>query len=287
MAEEDDTTKAAADQENADFAAGFDDKPASSKAAEKAQAKADKPVATPQEDSEPPVQISRKEWDEVRAAAQRTASYDSQLSRAFGTIGKLKENLQKLLDGQAATATPPAATRKVEIPKAAFEAMAKDFPELAEHNRAALEAALSGLKLEGDGTDESKLEKALTGLLAKKEMEGLEDTYPDWRTIVGAVDVTKTQPDPNNEFRKWLGTKDPEYQQRINETESAAVIQRSIALFRRETRVAQKPTAKPVAQPQARADRFRAAVQPKGDGAAAPSSSNTEEEAFQAGFASR
>jgi len=278
MLPEDDTTADTA-QENADFASGFSDEPTKPR---ERTAKPDKPEqAAPEkvtaETEAPPehVQITRKEWEEVRAAAARTASYESQLSRLHGTAGRLQAAINGLQKADA-----PAETRKVEIPKAAFEAMAKDFPELAEHNRAALEAALSGLKLEGDGTDESKLEKALTGLLAKKEMEGLEDTYPDWRTIVGAVDVNKEQPDPNNAYRRWLSTKDAEYQRRINETESAATVQRSIALFRRETRTAPKTAPE---KPQARADRFRAAVQPKGDGAA-PAPSNTDNDDFEAGF---
>jgi len=268
-----DETAAEAAQENADFASGFSDEPVKKPAKPEPAAAPDKAPAAVEEKPEY-VQVTAADWAEVQAAARKTASYDAQLSKAFGTIG----NLQKQIAESRKDA--PAATRKVEIPKAAFEAMAKDFPELAEHNRAALEAALSGLKLEGDGTDESKLEKALTGLLAKKEMEGLEDTYPDWRTIVGAVDVNKEQPDPNNAYRRWLSTKDAEYQRRINETESAATVQRSIALFRRETRTAPKTAPE---KSQARADRFRAAVQPKGDGAA-PAPSNTDNDDFEAGF---
>lgn len=78
-----------------------------------------------------------------------------------------------------------------------------------------------------------------------------------------------------------VGTKDAEYQQRINETESPAAVQRSIALFRRETRTATKPAAE---KPAARADRFRAAVQPKGDGATIPAG-RSENDDFESGFA--
>ena len=278
MAEEEDAKNPSDDQENAEFAAGFDDKPAPERS-EKPTAKADKPTAG-SEVPEPSVQISRKEWEEIRAAALKIPSYDSQLSRAFGTIGKLKEHVQKLLDGQAATA--PAATRKVEIPKTAFEAMARDFPELAEHNRAALEAALSGLKLDANDIDDGKIEKVMAGLITKKEMEGLEETYPDWRTIVGAPTPESDGPDLGKPYRQWLATKDAEYQAKLNATESPAVIQRSIALFRRETRTAPKPAAEKPREA-VRADRIRAAVQPRGDGAAAtPGRSDVDE--FEAGF---
>ncbi len=234
-----------------------------------------------QADAEPPpevVQITAKEWAEVRAAAAKTASYDQQLSKAFGTIG----NLQKLVNGfqQKAQSEPPP-VRKVEISKAAFAEMEKDFPELAQQTRAALEAALSGLpSTNGAEVDGAKIEAMWASYTARREIEALEDAYPDWRTIVGAVDVTKDQPDPENPFRKWLGTKDAAYQDRINGSESAAVIGRAIRLFQRETAV---PAAKPVARDTTRADRIRAAVQPRGDNAgAAPQ--NTAEEAFAAGF---
>jgi hypothetical protein len=283
MPPEDDTTATETAQEQDDFASGFSDKPAkaTAKPVKPAEPAApDKATATAEGKPDKPeyVQVTAADWAEVQAAARKTASYDAQLSKAFGTIG----NLQKQIAESRKDA--PVAMRKVEIPKTAFEAMARDFPELAEHNRAALEAALSGLKLDANDIDDGKIEKVMAGFIAKKEMEGLEDTYPDWRTIVGAVDVTKAQPDPSNEFRKWLGTKDAEYQRRINETESAAAIQRSIALFRRETRTAPRSASAP-AKPQERADRFRAAVQPKGDGAA-PAPSNSDNDELEAGFRS-
>ncbi len=234
-----------------------------------------------QADAEPPpevVQITAKEWAEVRAAAAKTASYDQQLSKAFGTIG----NLQKLVNGfqQKAQSEPPP-KRKVEISQKSYAKMAADFPELAEQSREALQDALSELNIGANDVDENKIEAIIARSAAKREIEALEDAYPDWRTIVGAVDVTKDQPDPENPFRKWLGTKDAAYQDRVNASESAAVIGRAIRLFQRETAV---PAAKPAARDTARADRIRAAVQPRGDNAgAAPS--NTAEEAFAAGFA--
>lgn len=265
-------------QEQDDFASGFSDQPAKKTPAKpEPEAAPDKAPAAAEVKPEY-VQVTAADWAEVQAAARKTASYDAQLSKAFGTIG----NLQKQIAESRKDA--PAATRKVEIPKAAFEVMAKDFPELAEHNRAALEAALSGLKLDGDGTDESKLEKALTGLITKKEMEGLEDTYPDWRTLVGAPQKEGDQPDLGAPYRKWLASKPAEYQAKLNETDSPAAIQRSITLFRRETRATPKPAAPEKPREAARADRIRAAVQPRGDGAAAtPGKSDVDE--FEAGFA--
>jgi hypothetical protein len=295
MAEELDTTIADDKASEADFGAGFagtEGKP------DKAAAKPDKattkpdapqPAATPRAEEPKPepkyVQVTEADWAEVRAAAAKTASYDQQLSKAFGTIG----NMQKMLNEQRAAATPAATAavaKKFEVPKEAFAAMERDFPELAAQTRAALEAALSGLPGPGgnDAHDPAKLESLLAQYHSKRELEVLEDQFPTWRTIVGAVDVTREQPDPNNAFRKWLGGKDEAYQQRVNGSESAQVIGRAIRLFQRETAVPAKANGAP--RNDARAERIRAAVQPRGDnaGAAAGKSENDE---FLEGFNSR
>ena len=267
-------------REQAEFGAGFEGE----KATGKVPAKPEKPAAaaTPQPKEEPGqehVQITRKEWDEVRAAAARTASYDSQFSRAFGTLG----NLQKLVNGFQAQ-TP--AGRKVEIPKDAFAAMERDFPELAQQTRAALEAALSGMSGTGaTDADPARLEGMLATYTAKREIEALEDVYPDWREIVGAVDITREQPNADNPFRKWLATKDIAYQNRINGSESAAVIGRAIRTFQNETKAA-APRVNGTPRDTARADRIRGAVQPRGDNAGVPAGKSDDDE-FIAGFNSR
>jgi hypothetical protein len=283
MLPDNEAAAAEAAQENEDLVSGFSDEPSKKTATKPAKPEPAAPDKAPAaaEDKPEYVQVTAKELADIRAAAAKTASYDQQLSRVFGTLG----NLQKLVAGlpkEAAIATP--AARKVEIPKEAFAEMERDFPELAKLNRSALEAVLSSMQGTGaNDADESKLKKMLETVVAAGRVEDLEDAYPDWRTIVGAVDVTKEQPDPNNAFRRWLATKDAEYQTRINSTENANVIQRSIALFRRETRTAPKPVAEKPRD--ARADRFRNAVQPKGDGGGAPPGKSENEE-FEAGYAS-
>jgi len=69
------------------------------------------------------------------------------------------------------------------------------------------------------------------------EIKALQDEYPDWRKIVGQVDISKQQSDPNNPYRKWLATKDAAYQALINSTNSAAVIAHSIRTFQSETKM--------------------------------------------------
>ena len=288
----DDTTDTAAVDDakaDAEFGSGFaGDATKTDTTKPPANGKADPARDATRADAEPPpevVSITAKEWAEVRAAAAKTASYDQQLSKAFGTIG----NLQKLVNGfqtQQAQDKPPAA-RKVEISPAAFAEMARDFPELAQQTRAALEAALSGYAPNGAGdVDPGKLESMMASYTARREIENLEDAFPEWRKIVGAVDVSREQPDGNNPFRKWLGTKDAAYQDRINGSESAAVIGRAIRLFQRETAAAPAKPNGATVRDTARGDRIRAAIQPRGDNAGA-AASKTDQDEFEAGFASR
>jgi hypothetical protein len=285
IAEEPDAAAVAA--EDAAFASGFPDKPKpEAKAADKTADTADKPVvAEPKPPAPPPaavpkpeyVRITKKDWDALQA---RTASHEGQFSKAFGTIG----NLQKLVNSFQER-TPGG--RKVTIPADAFAAMERDFPELAQQTRGALEAALSGMTGTGPAAeaDADKIEAMLTAYAAKREMEVLEDEYPDWRKIVGAVDIRKEQPDPNNAFRRWLGTKDQAYQNRLNASDSAAVISRAIRLFQAETK-GTRAAASANPRDDARAERIRGAVQPRGDNAGA-AAGPSDDEMFEQGFNSR
>lgn len=247
----------------------------------------DKPAAKPADKpADPPpeyVQLTKQQLERLEIAAKRTDDIETKFSKAFGTIGDVQKIVRSLQ-----TQTPRGAA--VKIPDGAFADMEKDFPELAKHTRAVLEATLKGL--EGTGGPAAKPDADVTEEFGKKieervrrlQTEELEDAYPDWQKIVGAVDVTKgEQPDPNNAFRKWLAGKDKAYQERVNNTNSAGVITRAIRLFKRESKVA-PPAPKPDQQASARASRIAEAVRPRGDGGHPPG--KDEDEEFQAGFKS-
>lgn len=237
------------------------------------------------------VQLTKEQFERLNAAADRIAGYDQQFSKAFGTIG----DVQKLVR-QLQAQTPRGL--KVEIPKDAFAGLAKDFPELAEHVRAGLDATLKGItgtSTEMTRPDPEEVSRIVSERTRAVQLEALDEEYPDWRTIVGAVQEGQA-PDPNNPFRKWLATKDAAYQARINGTQSAAVITRAIAAFQKDTanpapqtspgRPAAAPRIDPKAQAaQARQARLRQAIQPRGDGAQPPAR-NSDEDEFEAGFKS-
>jgi hypothetical protein len=68
----------------------------------------------------------------------------------------------------------------------------------------------------------------------RHEFNKLDDEIPDWRDIVGAVDIKRDRVDMENPFRKWLSTKSDNYRKRIEETSSAELIGEAIRLFQNE-----------------------------------------------------
>ncbi len=283
-------------REQADFDSGMPEpapKPArGTKAAPEAKADAPaapepKPAAAAPAPAPAPeyVRVTRKEWDDVRAAAAKTASYDAQFSKAFGTIG----NLQKSLTGLQAA---PPVGRKFEIPKDAFAGMERDFPELAQHYRAGLEAALQGVPGGAAEIDPEKMKQLATEHATSArlvaEVEALEEEHGDWRIIVGQVNVASgEQPDRNNPFRKWLATKPADYQAKLNSTNSAAVISRAISRFQSEVKTPAAALTLPAQLAASRKATIAAAVQPRGDRGAATAARPDEDDDFNAGFASR
>ncbi len=259
---------------DAAFGEGFDAKNEKPAGKAKPEPAAEKPRETEQQPEY--VQITKADWDEMRATAAKSASHDQQLSKAFGTIGGLQRTIASL---QSQT---PRGT-KVDL-KEAFAEMEKDFPELAYQSRAAFEKVFAGLTGTGSAdVDEGKLSDLVTTkareITRAHAIEALEDAHPDWRAVVGAV-AAGEQPDPNNPFRKWLTTQDATYQARVNGAESADVISRAITRFQTETT---KPLPKPTPRADARRVQLAAAVQPRGDGGKA-SPDDSAEAAFAAGF---
>lgn len=233
------------------------------------------------------VRITEDQLKGFNSVAEKMTALETQMSKAFGTIGNVQQIVTKL---QAATPVG----LKVEIPKDAFTEMEKDFPELAAHSRKALEATLKGLS--GTGTAPASDAEATARQISERvreatltaQAEVLEDFYPDWKKIVGAVDLTKGEkPDPKNPFRLWLKTQPDAYQDKINNTNSAAIISRAIGKFEAARKAAPaRPQPKPVAPKQAaRIARIAAAVKPKGDGGQ-PGPRKTVDDEFNEGFRS-
>ena len=277
---------ATAAAEDAAFASGFTDKsPANAeKPPEKVEAKVEPKVEAKVEAKAPPLALPPVEKPEyVRITKKDWEAVHGQLSKAFGTIGSMQKTMNGLQER-------PTTGRKVEIPQSAFAEMEKDFPELAQQVRAAMEAGMSGMSGTGPApeADTSRYDEARAKDRQEKvaeQMADLEDAHPTWRTIVGAIDARTQRPDPNNAFRRWLGTKDASYQKRLNDSESSTFISRAIERFQAETK-GTRAAAPATSRDDARSDRIRDALQPRGDNAGA-AAGPSDDDAFLEGFNSR
>jgi hypothetical protein len=260
---------------------------------DKVEAKKPEPASLPAKPKEPAaqpveyVQITKEAFAALDNAAKRVPILEQRLDKAFGTMGDVQKIVRTL---QAAT---PAGV-KVEFPKDAFDEMAKDFPQLAGQMKKELERILAGVKGTAPSAEAAKaaevdpnvlktmIDDGVSQRYVKDQVEALDDEFPDWRKIVGQVDITKQQPDTKNPYRKWLATQPEDYQARINGTNSAAVIAASIRKFQAAAKVAAPPKKPATLKQVAHAAKMREAIQPKGD--RGPVSSGHKVDEFEEGF---
>lgn len=296
---------AAAAQAAADFASGFAEtspkKPAGTpspetKGAEPATTGAPVAKAEPEPAATPAPKYVRITEADLNLFKQNAIDFSSlkqsvekQLGTAFGKMGGFERTLREMQSANPAGAT-------VKLPKSIVAKIEKEFsPELAEIMFEALEGAAQHMRGTGhepstdkpavaaiaDPASAQDVESKVEARVIAMQKEALEDRYPDWRRVIGAVDISKGQePDPNHPFRKWVGTLPEADQRKINSTNSADVVARFIERFH----AAAKPKPKPnLAVVSDRTDRLREAVQPKGDGGP-PARSKTDFDQFSEGF---
>lgn len=222
--------------------------------------KQEEPVAAAPRAEPKFAQITEEDLATLRAAAAKTATLEGQLSKAFGTMGNLKQVVDRLQ-------TQAPAGVNVEIPPDAFAELEQDFPEVAAKIRSGIEKTLKGVKGGAPAPNIDAMGDVARAELVKREVDTLDETHPGWRQTIGAPQ------DSAHPFRAWLVKQPAEYQQRINSTYSSAVIGRAIDRFETEKKAAEAPP--PATRPTAprlvaRNDRIRAAVQPRGDGGTPP-----------------
>lgn len=243
-----------------------------------------KPAPTPAAPAAPEyVQLTKDEHATLTAAAAKTAGFEAQLAKAFGTIGNMQQIVTKLQ-----SQTPSG--EKVEVPKVAFAKLRESFPEVADLLEADMAETMKGLR--GTGPEDAKPEavmdpaalmKAAKAIDTQRQIEALEEDHPTWREIVGVVDKDGKY-DPNIEFRKWLATQPADYQAKINGAHSATVISKAIDKFQA-SKTAATPSAPAAPTPKqvAQKGRIEGAVQPKGDGGQPPPAKTANDD-FQEGF---
>lgn len=253
----------------------------------------DKPEAAPAEAAATPsatvppkpeyVRLTKQDWDNAKAAVGKVASLESQVAKLTGSTPSVDAIAAKVLETVRAQ-TP--AGLDIEISDDDFAEMMQDFPELAGQTRAGLQRVLK--KLKGTGAPSSPAQPVDIEAITSKvrlsiEADALVETHPDWEAIVGRPPKDRPadwKPDPNNPFRKWLAAQPADYQEKVNNARSPAVVKSAIDKFK-----AEPAPAAGSSRADARRDVIKDAVTPKTDGSPPPTRKQlSADEAFDQGF---
>lgn len=274
-----------------DFESGFEGKPT-----ESAPPAEEKPVeeVPPKEEGEPAAApaaepkhklVTDEEWNALMAKADAVDSLRlesrRELDRAFGKVGGLERKLAEL---QAATP----AGQAIEVSDEDVADLA-EFPELAGGVLKALRKVVGKMKGTAPVQATAPVDKEQFAAIAQQsavalQLEALEDEHAGWRELVGA-------PGSQNPYRLWLAKQSAEYQERLNSTNNALVIARSITRFKETSAAEAKAAAEKKAAEDAAALKkgerqkvLAAAATPRGAGGHAPAPSPDDE--FESGFKS-
>lgn len=188
--------------------------------------------------------------DELKALKEKVATLkdapnaDSAVVRKmYGEIGNINRTLQQLQPKAQETA-PPA--DEVDAAIAAAEEVAKEWPELAGPQVAALKALKSALgnKTPTPAFDPNAVTELVDTRVAKERValhtELLDGLAPDWRQTVGIPDEQGNI--PQTPYRSWLATQPQEYQDRMQASNNAFEIKASIEKFAAATTASAKTT---------------------------------------------
>jgi len=262
-----------------DFDSGFDDKPTETPAAVEEEEVVTQPAE--EEKVEPPKvrQVTEDEWAEVTAKAKELDEVRSEqrktADKVFGKIGDVERVLKDLQ-----SKTPQGLT--VDVTDDIVADLKAEFPEIGEGVLKALRNFAG--KVPGTAAvatvDAEAVTRAVVAETHRLQAEALSEEFPEWKQITAPGDT---------EYRKWLTTQPPEYQERLNTTGSATVVARSIRQFQEAAAVAAKAKAETDAKAKAsdeaaskRKARLAEAVTERGQGGHAPG--KTEDDEFNEGF---
>ncbi len=224
---------------------------------------------------EEPLVLAGMTEKQLKELLDEIPKYRKQIDNLAGTNGKLNVAIQKL---QQETAQGAHVTVTDED-MADF----KEFPELGNMTKSALNKALSKINLRGTGSAQTPEEYVSLARKAAEEVatiervkthaELLNGLTPGWDVIVGVPDSEGNLPD--TAYRRWLASKPADYQKKIGDSNNAFEIGSSIKEFN----AAQAASAKKQEQNKSR---LANAVQPTGQVAAR--STQSEASAAEAAF---
>lgn len=250
------STTTTTEQDDADFAAGFNDDttatPTETPAAQQDGAgQGDNGEPAQAEPAPEYVQLTKAERDELMGLRDQA---QKQFGTAFGKIGGIERTLQQLNSGA-----------QVDISQEDIDALRDDFPPLA----AALEKVRNLRALPGSGMDPDQLanlvNEKVSAVEQKFELRLLAKDHPDWKQIDG---------DPA--FAAWVAAQPDEFKQSLVQASKAydsEVVSEVMTKFKQSRKAASANTGSDPAS--ARRSRMSAAVTPRGVGGnAAPNATD-------------
>lgn len=281
---------------DAAFGEGFGDTPPApaAKVVEETKAEPAKPEATPAKPPAKPeyVRLTKQEWANTKAAAGKVSSLESQVAKLMGSAPNADRIAQQVLEKLQAQ-TPAGAP--IKLTKEDLAELSEDFPELSDKLLAGLGRAFERASVKGTGPAETAqpaadkdkspaqpvdVDAAVEKVLLKREATALEEAHPDWGDIVGRP--IGDGPPRDTPFRAWLAKKPAEYQKKVAETNSPAVVQAAIDDFKASTATSATP------RPDKGAVRravIEDAVTPRADGNPPPlNQPQSVDDAFAEGF---
>lgn len=267
------------------FSAGYEgDAPETTQTADAAATTEAEPKAEGEQPTEKPAgspaapktfTFTEDDYKLLRAAAEEAPGLKQQLSKAFGTIGTLQEQINQI-KGQKG---------RVKIKPEAFARMREEFPEVADALMPALEATeidtsapATQVTQPPTAVDPDAIkEKIRAELLVEqqtKELALLDYLRPDWKTIVG-------KRGEETGYRKWLAAQPEAYRTYVETSQSAQATAQSIRKYEASLKPA---TATPVVRRDTRLERLRDATPPRGSGTPPSPAMPTRQDAFNEGY---
>lgn len=245
-------------------------------------ARGDTPPADEPETSQQPEEVAAPAIDEVPAAPsvadelaalkakvkEMQGSGDSEaVRRLHGEIGNINRTIQQMQAPAKAAEAP--ATDEFADALAAAEREAEEFPD-AIGGTVRLVKLMAARQKAAPVVDvvppDEVIAAKVTAIRRADAIEALADEHPDFETV-------RDTP----EYKAWLQSKTPEFQQRFTSTWNPAVVSRGLTDFK--TSLAAKQAAQ-----QKKTNRLAAAVTPQGVPVSGGPSTIPDEEGFARGY---
>lgn len=226
--------------------------------------------STPQEDPTPAIEAPpeptvgnlAQELADLRERVKSTAGDADTVRRMHGQIGDINRTL-KQLQAPAQAGDAPASDELAAALKEA-EAVAQEYPELAGPLVKALKVSMAR-QAPAQAAPEDITERVTTEVTKIRQAEAIEalkEEHPDYETV-------RDTP----EYKTWLSSKTPEFQNRFNTTWNPAVVAKGLTEFKDSLKARER-----------KQTRLAAAVTPQGVPQQGKSSTLPDDAGFSVGY---